>query len=184
MVSSSGLHISIMTTRNLHKGGDRVPLRLSSGSVVTFKSTIFNLTERSAAQSSYLNLYNKKGDIILQITFRAGQKKIYCDDYSSFRNGWGKEQSANLDVDRLQHQEARILVYSFLTDSRINRYQILVNGTTVCYFDSRFQQPVTHMSYSQLSAATPPILSNPLEVVCCAMSDLSPEEQRAIHSER
>ena len=177
-----------MNIQNLHKGRKLVPLHLSSGSVVTFKSTLFNLTESSARQSSYLDLYNKNGDTIISIAFRKGRKKIFCNDHTSkyLLDGWGKGRlSVDLDVDRLQHRSATILVYNFLTDSKINRYQILVNGTTVCYFDSRFPGPVTQIMYwEHPPAAGKPILSNPLEVACCVLLDLPPEEQRTIQSGR
>ena len=165
-----------------HKRGDWVSLHLSSGSIVAFKSTLFNLTEGSAPQSCALSLFNKNGDTILSIAFQTGQEKIFYSGFSSkpYLDSWGKEWSTDLDVDRLQNQGARILVYRFLTDSRTNQYQILVNGTTMCYFDSHFWQPVTHISYLQLLATAPPILSNPLDIMWCTMLDLSPEEQRAI----
>ena len=171
-----------MNTQNLYKEGEPVPLHLSSGFVVTFKSTLFNLTKGSAPQSTTLNLFNQNTDIILCIVFRTGKKKIFYSDYSfnPLQGGWGKERSTDLDVDQVQHRGATILVYNFLTDSKINRYQILVNGTTVCYFDSRFSGPVTQMRYWGEQGTRKPILSNPLEVVCCPILDLPPEEQRAI----
>ena len=172
-----------MTTLNLHKGSKQ-PLHLSSGSVVAFKSTLFNLTKSSLWRSSFLNLDNKDGDTILRIFFHSGEKKIFWRDYTSksLLDDWGKVREADLDVGPLQHRGATISVYSFLTDSRLTRYQILVNRTTVGYFDSRARGPVTKIYYGESTETSDPILSNPLKVICCAMLDLPPEEQRAFLS--
>jgi hypothetical protein len=180
-VSSSGLHIFIMSTQDLYKGGKQLPVYLSPGSVVTFKSTLFDLSVLGF-QTSCLDLYNDIGDIALRITLRGGQNKIFCNDYTSnLQRGWGKERSADLDVN-WQSQGATISVYYFLTDSKLTRYQILVNLTTVCYFDSRLRGPLVQLGYLEHPLTLRSILSNPLRVVCCAMLDLQPEERRAIQS--
>ena len=175
-----------MTIQDLQKGGERVQLHLSSGSIVAFKSALFNADGLASPQSSYLDLYNEKGDIILRIRFRTGESKIFCTDYISetVLDGWGEERSFDLDVNQLLSQRwgATISVYNFLTDSRLTRYQILVNLTTVCYFDSRAPGPVTQIGYWEYKGTSNPILSDPLKVMCCAMLDLPPEEQRAIQA--
>jgi hypothetical protein len=166
---------------DLHKGGKKITTYLIPGTVVTFKSTLLNLD--AGSQESYLDLYNLSGDIILRITLRGGKNKIFCNDYTpkSLQSGWGKVRSADLDVN-WQSEGATISVYNFLTESKLPRYQILVNLTTVCYFDSRFPGSVNRMSYSERSSTLPSILSDPLGVVSYAMLELQPEERRAIQS--
>jgi hypothetical protein len=174
-------------TQNLHNGGPKLPVHFSSGSVLRFKSTLLDLSV-PGVQESNLYLYNDNGDITLRIILRGGQNKIFCNDYASgCLFGWGQERSFDLgsDFNRWPNPGATISVYSSWTDSKLTRYQILVNLTTVCYFDSRFRGPVEWVSYLEPPAALrSDILSNPLRVVCCAISDLQPEERRAIQSGR
>ena len=127
-MSNSGLPIFIMIMQDLQKGGELLPAYLSSGSMVAFKSTLFNLREGSARQWSCLGLFSKNGDIILWIIFKKGQKKKFLNDCrsKSLLDGWGKERSADLDVNVLRYQGTTIAVYNFLADFRITRYQILV----------------------------------------------------------
>jgi hypothetical protein len=169
-----------MATQDLHKGGKPVQVSFLQGYVVTFKSTLLDLSV-PGIRESFLGLYNNIDDIILRITLRGGQNKIFCDDFV-WKRGWGQERSFDLDVVRFRDGENTISVYSSLTDSKFARYQILVNLTTVGYFDSSVRGPVECLRYSE--SVRSDILSNPLRVVCCAISDLQPEERRAIQSGR
>jgi hypothetical protein len=171
-----------MTTQDLHKGEEDLRVYLSPGDVVTFKSTRLDLS-LPGCEESKLYLWNNKSDVILRITLRGGQNKIFCNDCAW--GSWGQERSFDLDgVVRFWGGENTISVHISLTDSKLTRCQILVNLTTVGYFDSRCRGSVQQLSYAERSVGHFSILSHPLRVVCCAMSELYFEEQEAIKSGR
>jgi hypothetical protein len=185
-----GLDIFVMP-QNLKSRGDPLSLKFLPGYVLVFKSTRFDLEKDPGSQSqeSHLDLYNVNDDIILRMTFRAGQKKIFCNDRASksLRDGWGKERSVDLgplDFERLRGGVTISLRTFWSDDFRITRYQILLDLTTLCYFDSRFPGPATQMSYSQRSVLDRPQLSDPVQVVSYKIEDLQPEERRVIESGR
>jgi hypothetical protein len=185
----SGLHIFVMT-QYLNMGGNPLSLNLTPGYILVFKSAFFDLAKESynADTESYLDLCNENDDIILRMTFRAGEKKIFCNDRASksIGDGWGKERSTDLGplyMEKMKWQSVAISLRNFWTESRIPRYQILLDLNTVCYFDSRFPGPVTQMRYStyRKSGGKSP-LSEQIKVACFKFSDLQPEELRAIES--
>ncbi|KIM47270.1 hypothetical protein M413DRAFT_440730 [Hebeloma cylindrosporum] len=80
--------------------GKVLPLYLSQGMVVAFKSTRFDLS-RSAVntRATHLDLYTAENDIVLRITIRGGQSKVFFNDRAdkSLLDGWGEEQSVDRD---------------------------------------------------------------------------------------
>ena len=181
------LHTSIMAT-DLRPGKELPLLKYSAEMIIAFKSTRFDLhlsppntTTRSSA--THLVLYNVKNDIILRITIRNGQNKVFFNDRAdkSLLDGWGQEQSADLspvDVQRWKRSGVTISVHYPCPRTRF-KYQILFDLTTVFYFAKRFPEPVTKIGYS---VTTQSHLSDPLKVFCYEIDDLPLVERQAIKS--
>ena len=119
----SDLHTFIMALI-LEKGGTTLSLVSALGCVLVFKSR-FDLAGYIESDESYLDLHNQNGNIVLRITFRKRQQKIFFNDraYKSLRDGLGKEpstDSGSLYVDQLKDSGVTITVHN----CGPNRYQI------------------------------------------------------------
>jgi hypothetical protein len=183
------------------KPGKELPLRnFSAGMIIAFKSTRFDLNYHQSTPfnphlsgpttapptATHLDLYNAKNDIVLRITFRNGQDKVFFNDRAdkSLLDGWGQEQSVDLnpeDVEKWRRSGVTISVHYSLPNSRSNeQYQILFDLTTVFYFDIRFPEPAIKMGYSVSTQFDQ--LSDPLKVFCYKFDDLPLVERQAIES--
>ena len=194
------LHTSIMA-KDL-KPGKELPLRnFSAGTIIAFKSTRFDLnyhrptpfnsrlstaTTPPPPTTTHLDLYSAKNDIVLRITFRDGQNKVFFNDCAdkTLLNGWGKEQSVDLnsvDIEKWRRSGVTISVHYPLPHYRSKeQYQILFDLTTVFYFHTRFPEPAIKMGYSIATQSHQ--LSDPLKVFCYQLADLPLVERQAIES--
>jgi hypothetical protein len=173
-------------TTNLKAGGV-VTLNLPAGPgmVLVFKTNRLNIA--GGAKETCLDLYNKDEDIVLHLTIRRGQNRLFFNDraHQSLGDGWGQEKSVDLspvDVERWHRSGVSILVHNCSTYLG-ERYQILFDLTTVFYFATRFAGPVITIGYSTISTLFQPrILSDPLEVVSYQLNTLPSRERQAITS--
>ena len=140
------------------RAGNELPLSLSPGMVIAFKSSQLDLKSPGTPQDPFkidrmdLDLCNINSDIILRITFLRGKNKVLFNDRAdiSLLDGWGQEQSVNLsqvDVDRWERSGVTISVHDCSTPSK-DQYQILFDLTTMYYFDKRFPGPPINIIYS------------------------------------
>ena len=196
-------HINFDSILCFHMATDLIPgkefplLNSSAGKIIAFKSTRFDLhllphpttnLRATAARSSatHLDLYNIKNDIILRITIRFGQNKVFFNDRAdkSLLDGWGQEKSVDLnpvDVERWKRLGVTISVYDpYPRAHSKEQYQILFDLTTVFYFDKRFPEPAIKMGYSL--TAEYQHLSVPLKFFCYGLDDLPLVERQAIES--
>jgi hypothetical protein len=176
---------------DLRPGKESPLLNFSAGMIIAFKSTRFDIQAHPSAPSTtrsatHLDLYNKKNDIILRITIRNGQNKVFFNDRAdkSLLDGWGQEQSVDLspvDVERWNRSGVTISVHvPFARTRSEERYQILFDLNTVFYFDKRFPEPPRKMGYSVTTQYHQ--LSDPLRVFCYELNDLPLVERQAIES--
>ncbi|KIM36576.1 hypothetical protein M413DRAFT_424693 [Hebeloma cylindrosporum] len=145
---------------------DRVTLvsPAGPGTLIAFKMNQLHRETR-------LDLYNDNEDIVLRITICRRQNKIFFNDHSyhSLLDGWGQEKSVDLnpvDLKRWRRSGVTISVHNCST-YLAERYQILLDLTTVYYFATRFPGPVTSIIYStsgSLSDASG-VVSYPLETL-------------------
>jgi len=173
------------------RNGLDLPLNLSPGMIIAFKSTEFDLTTEGALKKAQatLDLYNKNNDIILRIKVRKGKNKVFFNYFArkSLVDGWGEEKSVDLnprDIEKWKRSGVTISVHDCSTRPE-GRYQILFDLITVCYFDKHFHGPVTKAIYRESPENNSrPHLSNSLNVVSYLLNDLSPKERQAITSGR
>ena len=185
------LQISIMTTK-LERGVD-LPVNLSAGMIIAFKSRRFDLTTTGGGlkrgSQAILNLYNESNDIVLCISIRRGKNKVFFNDFArkSLVDGWGQEQSVDLsptDIEKWQRSGVTISVHDCSTGFE-QRYQIMFDLTTMCYFDKQFPGPAIKVLYRESPVDTSrPHLSDPMKVVVHLLKDLPPKERQAIVSGR
>jgi hypothetical protein len=178
-----------MTTK-LERGGE-LPLNLSTGMIIAFKSRQFDLTTTGGASKggaqATLDLYNEQNDIVLRIKFRRGKNQVFFNYFArkSLVDGWGQSRTVDLspvDIKRWQCSGVTISVHDCSTRSD-QRYQILFDLTTLCYFDRHFPGPVIKAIYRETPGDTSrPHLSDPLKVTTYRLTDLSPKERQAIVS--
>jgi hypothetical protein len=182
--------------------GNVLPLDdFSSGIIIAFKSTKFDLTvpsdnaRVSVSPRMDLDLCNINNDIILRITILRGINKVFFNDHAnkSLLGGWGQEQSVELsqvDVDGWRRSGVTISVHDCSTPSK-ERYQILFDLTTICFFDKRFPGPPIKIEYSAqrspdgISDSGIPahgVLSDPLKVFTYNLDDLPLVEKQAVKS--
>lgn len=180
------LHTSIMATDL--RLTEELPLNLSPGMVVAFESSIFALPGSDYLHflETYLDLYNINNDIILRITIRRKENKVFFNDRAAKRSLWGEEQSVNLspaDVNRWRDSGVTISVHDCSTPSK-KQYQILFDQTTVYYFDRRFSGPGIKVHYSSVGTLLLPSLSDPLKVYTYSLHDLSVAERQDVESRK
>ena len=83
-------------TKKLERGVD-LPVNLSAGMIIAFKSSLFDLTTTRGAlkrgAQATLDLYNNKKDIILRIKICKGRNKVFFNDFArkNLVDGWGQE---------------------------------------------------------------------------------------------
>lgn len=163
--------------------------QLSTGMIIVLKSTQFNLEDLQdgMVHATHLDLYNRHNDIVLRITIRRGQKKVFFNDRAdkSLSNGWGQEQSLDLslaDVDRWKHSGVTISVQDRSTPSE-KRFQVFFDLTTVYSFNKRFPGSPTKLVYSTTDPYYRRQLSTPLKVFFYKLDDLPLVERQAVESE-
>ena len=176
-----------------HQRGGEIPLNLSAGMILAFKSSRFDLTTAGAfkrfqskreAQAT-LDLYNTNNDIILRIKICSGKQKVFFNDFArtSLVDGWGAEKSVDLspaDIEKWQRSGVTISVHDCSTHSK-QQYQILFDLTTVCYFDKQFPGPATKAIYQEAPEDTSlPRLSDPLKVTTYLLNALPQKDRKAI----
>jgi hypothetical protein len=180
-------------TANLQRGGE-IPLNLSAGMIIAFRSSRFDLTtgafklfqSKGKAQAT-LDLYNANDDIILRIKIRRGKKKVFLNDFAQttgLADGWwGPERSVDLssaNIEKWQRSGVTISVHNCSTRSK-QQYQILFDLTTVGYFDKQFPGPAIKAIYQEaLEDTSLPLLSDPLNVTTYLLNDLSPNERKSV----
>ena len=175
------------------KKGDELSLNISEGTIIAFKSTVFDLAKlgifKGDAQETYLDLYNGSEDILLSIMIRRGQNKVFFNDRAakSLVDGWGQTKSLDLspvDVERWRRSGVTISIHDCSTRS-VQRYQILFDLITLCYFEKRFPGSATKVIYSDRFAKSNRCqLSDPLKVFLYTLDDLAAEERQSIVSGR
>jgi hypothetical protein len=166
-----------------------LPLDLTSGEIIAFKSTKFDLSG-SIEHETHLELYNQDNDILLRIRIRRGCNKVFFNDRAdkTLLDGWGSEKSVDLNPMDVAtwHSGITISVHHY---SASEQYQILFNLTTVYTFDKRFLGPAVKVLYRQeLSDYAElwynPQMSDPLKFFSYKLDDLPLEERKAIESGR
>jgi hypothetical protein len=171
--------------------------KISPGVIIALKSTQFDVTDLQdgITQATHLDLYNRRNDIVLRITIRRGQNKVFFNDRAdkSLSDGWGQEQSLDLspaDVDRWKRLGVTISVQDRSTPSE-KRFQVFFDLTTVYSFNKRFPGSATKLMYSSDVSSNESShyywrtqLSNPLKVLFYELSDLPLVERQAIVSGR
>jgi hypothetical protein len=162
--------------------------QLSTGVIIVLKSTQFNLEDLQdgMVHATHLDLYNKHNDIVLRITIRRGQNKVFFNDraHKSLSNGWGQKQSLDLslaDVDRWKRSGVKISIQDCSTPSE-KRFQVYFNLTTVYSFKKRFPGLATKLVYSSTAKFCRPQLSTPLEVSFYELNDLPLVERQVVES--
>jgi len=163
----------------------KLPLDFTEGMVLVFGSKEFNFTPvAEGIRFTWISLYNKMGDTLLRIRFGKEENKIFVDDRARKPTVIG-ESSENskivdlspIDVDGWKRSGITISVHHC---SGFGRYQILFGRTTICYFNKRFPGGATHLHRTESEGAN--ILEDILRVRVYELSDLQPEERRAILS--
>ena len=132
--------------------------KLSKGIILALKSTQFDLEDLRDGKihATHLDLYNRSNDIVLRITIRRGQNKVFFNDRAdkSLSDGWGQEQSLDLslaDVDRWKRSGVTISVQDRSTPSEM-RFQVFFDLTTVYSFNKRFPGSATKLTYSSTAS--------------------------------
>ena len=165
------------------KRGRNIPLNFTSGTVLVLKPSPMGTTDSDTYQKLPFNfkLFNATDDILLCISFST--KRITFKDYAlrSLGNGQGKEQSVDRSFNQSVTYGDTVSIHHYLTDSEFGRYQILLNGITVCHFDKRLPGPATQIGYENGSS----LASNPRgpsywNVSVYQIGDLLPEDRLAL----
>ena len=166
------------------------PLKITSGTILSLKATV-PLPYQSRFFAHFgplnLNLFNENDDILLYISF-SGAKITFMDRaHRSIGDGWGEAQT--VDIKHMDSMKGRsvhnvtVSIYYYLTDSELGRYQILLNGTTICHFNQRLPGPAIRISYlrdmgEQLAPSSWSPSSWAVDVF--QVDDLLPEERGAL----
>ena len=166
--------------------GHKIPLNFTAGTILVLKPTP---GEKSGPDNSLdlpfdLKLSNKAGDILLDISFSTTQTTFKDYALRSLGDGRGKEQTVNFN--RLYGDT--VSIHYYLTDSKSGRYQILLNGRTVCHFDKCLPGLATQISYNEVGYITdngyhhlgPSYWKASIYQIC----NLLPEDRLALVSER
>lgn len=156
--------------------------------IIVLKSTQFNLEDLQdgMVHATHLDLYNRHNDIVLRITIRRGQNKVFFNDRAdkSLSDGWGQEQSLDLnlaDVDRWKRSGVKISIQDRSTPSE-KQFQVFFDLTAVYSFKKRFPGSATKLVYSSTAKFYRPQLSTPLEVFFYEPNDLPLVERQAVES--
>lgn len=169
----------------LSTGRGGISVNFSTGMVIAFKSTRFDIAGKLGAKEVHLDLCNKDKDTIFRMTIRRGKNQVFFNDRAaqSLVDGWGPEKSVDLnpvDVERWQRSGVTISVHNCSTTYSGERYQILFDLATVSYFDSRFLGPAINIKYSTAATWFQLPLSDPLKVCFYQLNTLPFVERQAI----
>jgi len=129
-----------------------------------------------------INLENKTGDVVLQISIRRSQNAVVFNAQvkQSLLDGWGQPESVPLNVINPSPSTSGLTI---LVCDRGDKYQILFNLTTVHYFAKRMYGPVSSLTYQDKSCGKPtPTLSAELKVHVRDLDDLPSHERGPINS--
>ena len=177
------LHIFTMAT--ILENDKKISLNFPSRTILIFKPVLSELY-KSTQLPFGLKLFNSTGDILLYIS--VFKTRITFKDHAnrSLGNGWGKEQTVDMNYTSSVMFGDTVSIHHYVTDSKFGRYQILVNGITVCHFDKRLPGSATQISYKRDSR---PGESRPgeyhwgpsyWEVGVYQIGDLLPEDRLAL----
>jgi hypothetical protein len=160
----------------------KVPLKFTSGTILVLKPGASGRQPHQFDMAFALSLFNATGDILLHIL--VFQTRITFQDHAnrSLGNGWGKEQTVDMNYNSLVGFGDTVSIHHYLTDSKFGRYQILVNGITVCHFDKRLPGPATQISYKDDTSDWEDHRWGPSywNVGVYQIGDLLPEDRRAL----
>jgi hypothetical protein len=135
------------------RNGKKIPLKLTAGTILVLKPAPRDSSGPGQAFDLPfdLNLFNETGDMLLQIS--TYKTRITFNDYArrSLGDGQGKQQTVDMNFNRLIMYGETVSIHHYLTDSEFGRYQILLNGITVHHFDKRLPGPATQIGYQDAS---------------------------------
>lgn len=144
------LHIFTMAT--ILEQNENIPLKFTSQTILVLKPvTPKGKPFRGTRLAFNLKLFNATGDILLYIS--VSTTRITFKDHAnrSLGNGWGNEQVVDMNFKSSVPFEGTVSIHHYVTDSKFGRYQILVNGITVCHFNKRLPGSATQISYMDKS---------------------------------
>ncbi|KAF8460917.1 galectin [Kalaharituber pfeilii] len=124
--------------------------------IVIFQSAFVDVRSCPVGDNTSFNLLNRSGDCLLHITFRR-PKNVIVFNARRHDGGWGSQESIPLAGAFKTDGLATVTVYD-----HGDRYQILIDGRTVHYFQKRFHDAATQVSYG--TDASPPPFSDPVAV--------------------
>ena len=168
------------------RDGDSLPLNLSAGMIVAFKSDKLDLIgiHRGEDDDHSLEFFNKDDNMTLCIIFRRGHDKVFFNDMDHqqlYLEVWGVEQSVRLDPADLDKWRSGVTISVHDCSTRSSeQYQILFDLTTVLNFRKKFLGPATYVVYR---GGDPPLpLSDTLRVSSYKLDDLPLAERQAMVS--
>ena len=143
-----GSCLRIFTMATILKNNKNIPLEFTSQTILVLKPvTPWGEPYQDARLAFNLKLFNATGDILLYISVSTTQITFKDHANRSLGNGWGKEQTVDMNFKSSVTFGDTVSIHHYVTDSEFGRYQILVNGITVCHFDNRLPGPATQISY-------------------------------------
>ena len=186
-----GRYLHIFTMPTVLKIGQKIPLYFIAGTVLVLKPSSEHCPNLRDVPFD-LKLFNATDDILLHITFSTTH--IIFTDYAvrSLGDGQGKAQLVGRNFNPLVMYGDTVSIHHYLTDSEFGRYQILLNGKTVYYFDKRLPGPATQISYTE-DCYMGMFMCDPYsghwgpsywDVSVYQIGDLLPEDQLALGPER
>ena len=138
------LHIFTMAT--ILENDKKISLNFPSRTILILKPVLSELPISTQLPFG-LKLFNSTGDILLYIS--VFQTRITFKDHAnrSLGNGWGKEQTVDMNYTSSVKFGDTVSIHHYVTDSKFGRYQILVNGITILHFHKRLPGSATQISY-------------------------------------
>ena len=137
----------------LLQNSKNIPLNFTSRTILVLKPP----PEESIQRGQFYNLafdlklFNATDDNFLHISFST--TRITFKDYAfrSLGDGWGKEQSVDMNFNQSVMYGDTVSIHHYLTDSDFGQYQILLNGITIYHFNQLLPGPATKISYAHCS---------------------------------
>ena len=112
----------------------------AGGLVILHSPQLFPTPEHDAyIDNTNVNFYNAGGNNILHISFRRAEQQIV---FNTAPEGYNWEQEERVALPELRSNNTFIIVYD-----HGNRYQIIINGRTVHYFNKRYGGQGLEVSY-------------------------------------
>ena len=147
-----GRCLYIFTMATILQNNMKIPLNFPSRTILILKPLLSLGLYQSTQLSFGLKLFNSTGDTLLYIS--VFKTRITFKDHAnrSLGNGWGKEQTVDMNYTPTAMFGDTVSIHHYVTDSNFGRYQILVNGITVCHFDKRLPGSATQISYKDDSS--------------------------------